>query len=271
MEKLDEKYRNIYRPLIAKFMNDIETVNPTDLPVPFLPFYGENYEQTPYKIAFVGWETRDSVSLDKYISRYKEGSEKEEVYYWFNEDLYYPFYFIDYKYMNNTGRDFWGFIFQFLAKFYGISDWKELKTKKHLIPLQSFAWGNVDSIERWEVAKRPNANIEDYRIVKHTSKIFDEFNLLVKTLEPKIVLLLRWNASEKWLLKDVKEYERVKLNEYLWYYNLRETNTHIYWSPHPGYLARMRVNFNDFILQILTHIHINKIIEDFPGESFLKY
>ena len=125
---LDVIFLNTYKPLLDKFMSNITSVKKEFLPVPFLPYYGVGFEKSPYKIAFVGWETRDSDNLIDFVNAYN--SQSDEVYYWFREHLERPFYFLDseYKYLNNSGRDFWGFVLQFFVPILWYR-WEKIKRK----------------------------------------------------------------------------------------------------------------------------------------------
>ena len=76
-----EKYIKEYSPLMDQFIKEIEGINSKGLPLPHLPVYGNEFAKNPYKIAFVGWETRDSVKLGEFISTYKKRG-IEEVLKW---------------------------------------------------------------------------------------------------------------------------------------------------------------------------------------------
>ena len=263
---LSEEYLSIYKPLLDQFIKDINGINPHQLPAPFLPFFGKKYEETNYKIAFVGWETRDSVSLPEFLQKFKDNS--DQVYYWFNEDLEYPFYFIDYKYINNPGNNFWGFIFRFLAKFYGLTNWKELKQKSHPEILESFVWGNVDSLERFEASDRHNANLNDYHKVKKASKIFDKSLFIYKTFRPKILVLLYGSVSERWLIENVEKFygpEKIDPDSNLIdYYYIQDYDTHVYWTYHPIQL----IGKTDYVVsRIVLDIFDRRIFASFPGEK----
>ncbi|MBL0200350.1 MAG: hypothetical protein IPP81_09270 [Chitinophagaceae bacterium] len=273
-KSLDEIFIQTYQPLLEKFILDLKEVNTKSLPIPFLPYYGTGYENSFYKIAFVGMETRDSTGLQEYL--HEQEKQSEEVFYWFREDLDEPFYFMDkgYTYMNNSGLDFWGFILKFLAKFYGIDDWKELKNKTHFNHaeiLKSFIWGNVSSIERYEVGDRGDAKKEDYNAVKLASKIFDQFNILLNVFKPNIVILLNWDAPEEWLLTGISKYSGpLKIEEKsLWYYYFQDTDTHLYWTHHPRSLA-FKIDFNDFIYKIRQDIVNRNVFKGFPGKELLE-
>lgn len=46
---------------------------------------------------------------------------------------------------------FWDFNFKFLMNFYNIDDWKIVKRGETKDILKSFAWGNINSMERYHI------------------------------------------------------------------------------------------------------------------------
>lgn len=268
--ELDDKFLEKYKPLLVEFFKEIENVNAENLPIPFIPYFGSGYETTLFKIAFVGWETRDSINLSNFISEFNK--DPEDTCYWFRETLENNnFEFLDGGYMNNTGRDFWGFILQFLSIFYGIEDWKELKRKKFPAILKSFVWGNLDSIERFEAKKNRSATREDYDKVKQASKTLDRFDILLDVFRPNIVVILCKKIDEKKLFSNISKYlgpEEIEEN-LLKYYYVEDTNTHIYCTHHPISLSFKGINFNDFIFRIIRDMNNKNIINEFPGIEML--
>ena len=267
---LDINFINTYKPLLEQFMNKIRGVNPNSLPVPFLPYYGTKYEKFQYKIAFLGWETRNSDKLSEYIEKFNNHS--NDVFFWFREDLDEPFDFItkEYGYMNNFGNDFWGFILKFLSKFHGIREWKDVKNGLYPDILKSFVWGNMESIERYEVtAKTKGADYQDWMKVKQASLIFDNINYVLNLFNPKILIVLHWLDEDDWLTQGSDFKHEIIFEDILEYYFLERTQTHVYWTRHPGSLSRKKIDFNQIIINILRSIRGKDIYTDFPGVEIL--
>ena len=116
----DINFKNTYLPLVEKFIQQIEGIPKENLPEPFIPVYGNLYDQSLFKIAFVGWETRDNQTLQNFYDNFK--SDPIDCLFRFKEDLLmddarnFKFNY----YGNNFGRGFWDFILRFLARFYCI-------------------------------------------------------------------------------------------------------------------------------------------------------
>ncbi len=261
---IKEKFIETYTPLLTKFIQETESVNKETLPEPHLPVYGEDYENCDYKIAFVGWETRDCGSLKQFIDM----GINNALQYWdedFNEKNNFKFAS---DFHNHTGNDFWGFIFRFLSSFYGISEWQQVKDKKYPEILKSFVWSNMSSIERFEVAGRNNDCYKDYQIVKDASLTFDNARYLLDVFKPNIVVILRWQDDESWLIKNVDSTSGVRITDHLDYFFVEKTNTHIFWTAHPRWLSTQS-RIDEIIITILKFIKEKNVFISFPGEHLL--
>lgn len=276
--KTDKRFIDVYKPLMNKFVSEVNILNNIDnLPEPFIPVYGDYYDASPYKFAFVGWETRNNSSLKCFIESFNDVD--NECLYSFKEDLF-PNSQGDFKfnyYGNNFGRTFWDFILKFLARFYGYVDWKTLKEySNHQVAkiLQSFIWGNVDSIERFEATTIGDEKRKDksaYNKVKQASLVFDNCSLLIQALEPKVIIVTHWSDDESWLTNDINSFSGPeKLTDYIWYYHLTKSDTHIFWTKHPIELSTNSISFENSINIILKSINSKNIYNDFPGVSLLK-
>lgn len=138
---------------------------------------------------------------------------------------------------SNFGGDFWSFNLRFLAKFYGISDWKELykNPNNYETILKSFAWANADSVERLTNPEKQ----QEYNRIKKASEIFDNPKLMVEYLEPNIVIFLHWHKEEDWLIKDMEILEESEPQKHLWYYHFKTPDVHFFWTYHPrGYNSK---------------------------------
>jgi len=268
--KIEKELIKAYEPLLRRFSETINGVNVKNLPSPFLPVYGENYELNEYKIAFVGWETRNNFTLEGFSEVLQK--DMKEALYWFydiiDEEEGFPFR----DYGNNFGTGFWDFIMKFLASFYNIPIWKDIKNLKYPDILKSFVWGNLDSIERFEVtAKKKGCNFNDWVKVKEASEIFDNAEIFLNVFQPKVTLVLSWQDND-WLSKDAIDKNKTEtiLSDNILYYYVPKTNSHIYWTHHPGSLSRNKIDFNYINYLILTDINKRKIFEKSVGDEFIK-
>ncbi len=268
---IEEKFIETYTPLLTQFMEKVENVITDDLPEPHLPVYGKGYENSPYKIAFVGWETRDNAKLKDFISDYKEVGVQKALHRW---DKYFGNDFLfttdgSNCFHNNTGTDFWGFIFKFLSCFYDIDDWVKIKNKEFPEILKSFVWSNIASIERFEATDRKeNTSRAEWEKVKTASLIFDSAKYLVDVFQPNIIIILRWEENDKWLTESFDYSDDKKIADHLDYYFIKSNNTHVFWTAHPGWLSRNK-RMKQIITDIIKSIQNKKVFTSFPGENFL--
>lgn len=264
--KIDDDFDNVYEPLVKEFMQRIEGVRKNNLPEPFIPVYGKNYADAKYKIAFIGWETRDNSSLEKFCKDAIEDSKKPLRR--FFEDIYAGEEMTIYG--NNFGTSFWDFIIKYLANFY-CEDWEKLKYEANSDILKSFVWGNLESIERFEVtAKVKGADIQDWRKVKQASLIFDNADNIIKSLHPKVLIILHWDEEDSWLSKKNDDSHEIIIEDVLEYYHLKNADTHVYWTRHPGSLSRSKIDFNKVIINIIRSISDKRIYDYFPGQQILR-
>ena len=194
----------VYRPLLDKFVAELAKYPYADyvgIPHPFLPEIGRNYRLALKRIAIVGKETRGwGPNLDEFIPSYiKEGFDfSKEMTEFRNMD------FKDPGWMGGvpTRASFWGFWMNVLAKVYGVSDWKNIQHGKYDILLDSFAWGNVNSIET-STSAGVNANAPGYSRAKMTAeKLFESIDLLVQSTNPHVVILTCSNPERNRYLGD---------------------------------------------------------------------
>ena len=231
---LYEEYKNDIR----LFIDEVKHLNLTNLPQPFLPIHGDCYGEVQPKIMFYGWETRGCRDLKEWIKNAE--IEPEEIIY-YNEDFY-KHAFLK-KWRNNFGNDFWGFNLKFLAKIHEIENWKDLykDSAKYREINSSFVWANSDSIERFNVtAKKMNCEYSDWLTVKNASKRFDNFERLIRIYLPDIVIIEHWDIEEYSIHNNITyQEEKVIIENCLWYYEIENPKTKLFWIPHPrGHSAR---------------------------------
>ena len=200
MNKLFETFCNYFKPLVKKFSDDLTKEGPPEqyakIPELFLPAWGNRYEESLLKIAFIGRDTASwGADIHKTIDRVCEGD-------WNGIFDQSEFRALDYLgWGNGTRYSFWGFTLYFLAWLYGVENWEILKKKQHKDILSSFAWGNANSIERWDsktiVKARAGMSSEEqkafnaiYGIVKNASRVFDDYSHFEKLLAPDVVFVM---------------------------------------------------------------------------------
>ena len=75
-----------------------------------------------------------------------------------------------------------------LAKTYGVDDWKEIQRGNYNILLDSFLWGNANSIET-PTSDGVNPNAPGYNRAKVQSKMFDSVELVRCVFNPHVIIL----------------------------------------------------------------------------------
>jgi hypothetical protein len=263
-----KKYEDYYKPLWEEFLNQIKNVDIENCPEPHLPIYGEYYSTSKYKIVFVGIDTAGSCSMAKYNC---EDGYIKIIQDWKKEE----FDELNYCCLKETVSDsgwawkwnFWRFIFQFLSKFYNINleELKSSKSDKAKNILKSFVWANARSIERFSItAEGKNVNYDNWKKVADASAVFDKAENILRIFKPNILILLNLSmVPDGWFPSEIGEPEILDTN-YLRYYYLKNSNTHLYWTKHPRSLTNF--GFDAIIHKILQSIKSKNIFPDFPGQ-----
>lgn len=260
MNKNIAAFEKIYSELIVKFIKKIKNINIDGLPAPHLPVFGKSYINSTHKIAFFGKETNGFASMKEFVE--DANKNLRSAIYW-TEGEFDNFEFLNWT--NNFKTSFFDFIIQFLSKFYQINDEKLLKDEGKNI-LSSFIWGNTNSFESYEtVVKNSKKKIKksDWEQVKDASLIFDQSQYALKTLKPKLMLILDWGQDEGWLTCNFKDNGHEEIDDHIWYYYIKETDTHVYWLAHPRWIAP-KIKFDVYIDKILLSIKKKKIFNKPP-------
>ena len=188
---INETFEKEYRPRVDSFVRELLASRPaTDyegIPHMFLPAWGKNYHHALIRIAIIGKETRGwEPNLDQFVVDYQR--EKYD----FEKDRcgFQDLEFKDPSWMGGkpTRASFWGFWMNVLAKTYGVGDWNEIKEGNYDILLDSFLWGNVNSIETITSAG-VNRNAPGYWLAKEQSKTFDSVELVRRVFNPHVIIL----------------------------------------------------------------------------------
>jgi hypothetical protein len=244
-----QNFIDTYKPLAIDFVKNIRNIQYDKIPEPFLPTYGKLYDTTETRIVFVGMETRGYGNINDFVNLMDENPEAA-IFGVFEEfdDLEFC------KWGSNFGNSFWDFNFKFLANFYNIENWKDLKSGKQEQILRSFAWGNTNAIERYSITAEGNgADYENWLKVKTASECFDHGKYLLNALHPHLMVILNWR-EEEWLSEGINDtIKREEIKEYFWYYYLPTNKTHVIWTAHPTWLSK-NLDFDEYVKYLVAFV-----------------
>lgn len=187
-KEIRETFEKVYRPLVDSYIDKLSTRPSKDyagIPHLFLPAWGKNYHHALIRMAIIGKETYGwNPNLDQFIDDYhreKYDFEKDRA----------EFQNLDFtEWLGGTRNraTFWGFWMNVLAKTYGIDDWMEIRDRQYDVLLDSFLWGNANSIET-DTSQGVDASAPGYRFAKAESAIFDSVELIRKIFNPHVIIL----------------------------------------------------------------------------------
>jgi hypothetical protein len=236
--KMYQKYKKCYMKLIDSFVETLDCFNTTGMPAIHIPIIGSRYEHWPVKIAFFGIETYGWLSFQGFMEQYAgdgttTGSTEKAFDYLTKSTspANYP------EWTNNLHTSFWDYVFQFLTAFYKLPESDFTKNDNYMDLLESFIWGNTNSMERYETtAKNSGALCDDWAHIKNASEIFDTPRYILDICKPDILLIMNWGKNESWLVGD-KRVNHFELDSHHWHYKIKKT--HVYWLPHPRYTSSL--------------------------------
>lgn len=232
-----KRFVEVYGPLADSFARTIGGTDTKGMPEPFFPVFGRGYASADPKIAFVGMETRGWGDMHAFLADAQVSLQDAVLR---EQGEFDEFAFVNWS--NNFGMDFWSFVMKFLAKFHGVPDWRVLKRGERDDILGSFAWANMNTIERYEVsAKERGVTLETWGTIKKASLHIDRGEHVIRSLTPDVVVICHWDCDERWLTDGLAVSERVEIGDHLLYLHVQTTNTHVIWTAHPTWLK-----FNDF-------------------------
>jgi len=237
-----DSFVKVYQPLAANFLKEIGETKVAGMPEPFFPVAGRNYPTAACKIVFAGMETRGWGEMEDFVTDARESGAKAVLR---EQNRFDTFEFT--KWPNNFGSDFWSFVLKFLAGFHDIADWKELKQRKHADILSSFAWANLNAVERYQVtAEWRGVKLEDWSTVKKASSPIDRGDNVLRALTPHLVVITNWTPDESWLTEHRSVAERTTVADHLLYMRLQPCGTHVIWTAHPTWLSK-HPPFDDWV------------------------
>lgn len=183
-----KKFEDVYRPMVDSYIAKLSIRPATDyagVPHLFLPAWGKNYPHALIRMAIIGKETYGwEPNLDQFIASYQ----KEKYDFEKDREKFQNLDFTEWLGGTKNCATFWGFWMNVLAKTYGIDDWKEIRDRKYDVLLDSFLWGNANSIET-DTSKGVDPNAPGYRFAKAESAVFDSVDLIKKIFNPHVIIL----------------------------------------------------------------------------------
>ncbi len=133
---ITQRYTQHYAPLVKSFCEEVSssvTLEPDNLPEPFLPQFGKDYDSSALRVAFVGQDTKYWGDLKSFVAK---GKDDPLLCLENNQD---EFQSHDFTEWGSTRQTFWGFVMMFLARLHGIEDWSVMKSGRCREILSSFA------------------------------------------------------------------------------------------------------------------------------------
>jgi hypothetical protein len=193
---LNERFFDEMWPRVCDFQSSIGDLDTSGIPEPHLPHWGRKYESGLPKIGVIGRDTRGWGHMPQFIEAVSKG-DKSALFR--GKTSFESLKFTSWT--NNFGKTFWDTSIKLLAGVYDVHDWKSLKKKQIIDPLESFFWANVNSVERYEATPAKNRISRDtwLKIKSSSEKHIDSFRLILDIFRPDIVFLLSWDASEEFL------------------------------------------------------------------------
>jgi len=230
MKQLTERYIDYYTPYIQTFIREVESLpipNIADMPEPFLPLFGKDYEKSALRLIFIGQDTRWWWDLRKFMDAEKAcpGSKLRE-----RLDQFQNRPFIEWGKTRNT---FWGFAMMMIAALHGKKDWGLMKAGAMVEILNSIAWGNANAIEFFTSSARRIGVPEDFwDAVRSAGEPLNQFQHIMKTLKPRVAIIL-WKGLN--IAKYFRPYqlEQVLQKDEITHYRLPEIDVHVFHVPHP--------------------------------------
>lgn len=257
-QELVDRFSLHYEGLINKFTNRIKNIDYRGMPEPHIPIIGSKYSSCKYKIAFFGIETAYWHAMEDFMEiALRDSRSAATLHFEDVEDM------TCLEWVNNPHTSFWDFIFTFLSAFYHV-DVKDVRRGTYPDLIHSFIWGNTNSIEQYGIQAQDNeVNPEVYNAIKQESRIFDESSHLIEIAKPNIIIVLNWSEGADWFVKNKTDYNYYRINDHIFYYYKRSTQTHIFQTHHPRSIA-MRFGFNAIIDELFEQFEKCNIWEHLP-------
>ena len=234
MNDIKAHYTSYYAPLVRKFCSELSQWPASDfenMPKIFLPLFGDRFESSPLRIAFIGIDTGGWFDLPEFLQKASVEPELviEADLNWFSHDV--PF--LDWKDRNRTRHQFWGFILFFLAKVYGIDNWTILKRDKFNSIVRSLAWANSNSMEFYNSSCEENGvPIDVWKRVKDASEAFDRLSHIITVLNPNVCIILNKELDVSRYFQGL-QWNELETRARVTHYRIEPQGIHVFHVPHP--------------------------------------
>jgi hypothetical protein len=195
MMPLQQRYENEYAPRIQRFLEEVEGVDATGIPEPHLPLWGNAYERSANKIAFIGQDTNYWHSMADFQSAGKQ-SVRDVLFK--RENVFHDLLFTNWT--NNFGTSFWDTVLQLLAGFHSIDDWRQLKRRQREDVLQTFVWAQTNAVELWTSSpSEAGANYDNWLRFKTASeRHLDFLSPILNVFRPDVAIVTNWGVRDQY-------------------------------------------------------------------------
>jgi hypothetical protein len=264
---LTQRYLAYYTPLIQDFVREVEFLPHPDMakmPEPFFPAFGKGYEQSAFRVAIIGQDTRCWGDLRDFIAREKAtpGVSLHNGLAEFQNVQDGKHSFTDW---GHTRHHFWGFAMMMLAALHGQEQWGMMKQGAMNEVLDSFAWGNCNAVELYQSSPsrmRPPIPREYWEAVRKAGARFDRFRHIAETLKPHAVIIL-WRGMNPGSYFDGYNYQEISRVGRLIHYRLPEIAVDVFHAPHPQSMGRFE-GADHFCTKLKELFFQHKITTPFP-------
>ncbi|WP_269538053.1 hypothetical protein [Cerasicoccus fimbriatus] len=255
-------YLDYYIPLVQQFcqqMQDGSFEALEHLPQPFLPLFGTGYEQSAFKLLFVGQDTKGWGSTSDFIERELKSP---------GECLEAMFGNIEGRPFTGWGKStnsFFGFVMALLASVHGIENWNVLKWGGHEAVLSSFGWANANAVELWPSLKKHESRVPKATLdaARHAAAHLNRLKHMLVTLKPRVVLITFMGLSKSEFFEDLDVQELDTTNERFHHYRIDDYDVDIFHTCHPGYMRNYGGPWG-FLNELREILRANGFAPDFP-------
>lgn len=264
MKDLTERYLEYYTPLIQEFIKNIELLPIPDIkemPEPFLPLFGKDYEKSAQRLIFIGQDTRGWGDLRNYIKGEKAhpGINLRGRINGFQDRLFTKW--------GATRHTFWGFAMMLIASLHGSKNWGLMKVGAMVEILNSIAWGNVNAVELFSSTPWKLGVQEDFwNKVRLAGEPLDRFQHVVQTLSPRVVILLHKGLNSATYFWEY-QVEKISQQDGITHYRLPQIQVDVFHVPHPVNM-KFHQGADHFCTKLAELLIANKLAPRFP--QFLK-
>lgn len=236
MSVMDKLYLEYYTPLVQDFVREVELLPDPDIkniPEPFLPLFGKNYESSALRMVVIGQDTNCWGDLREFIDEEKVNPSSKLV------ERLDTFRSHEFTKWGGPRQSFWGFSMMFLAALHGQDNWGAMKEGEMTEVLDSFAWGNGNAVELYSsTASKIGVPASYWDSVRRAGIQFNRFRHIHETLRPHVVLVMYRGIN---IASYFDGYGPVIVSRdgRLTHYRLPEVGVDVFHVPHPGSMNRI--------------------------------